>query len=67
MNDFVTYKGGAKIRFRRISKINHLSDPNIVVFSVVKRNKIEEVNVHVGTIRCIYRESDQDNYANIDI
>ena len=64
VNDFVTYKSGAKIRFGRISKINHSGDPNIVVF--VKRNK-DKVNAHVWTIRCIYREFDQDNYANINI
>ena len=65
MDDFVTYKSGAKVRFGSIAKINHLGDPNVVVLTVVKRNKIEGVNAHVRTFRCIYRASDQNNYTNV--
>ena len=63
VDDFVTYKSGAKIMFGRIAKITNI--PNVVILTVIERNKIEEVNVHVRTIRCIYRATNQDNCTNV--
>ena len=44
VDDFVTYKSGAKTRFGRIAKV--LAD-NVVTLTVKKRNRMETVNVHV--------------------
>ena len=62
VEDFVTYKSGAKTRFGRIAKV---LDDNVVTLTVIKRNRMEEVNVHVRTIRCIYRATDQNNCTNV--
>ena len=62
VDDFVTYKSGAKTRFGKISEI--LSD-NLVILTVIKRNRICTITVHVRTIRCVYRSSDMNNCSNI--
>ena len=61
VDDFVTYKSGAKTRFGRIAEV--LAD-NLVVLTVIKRNRMETVKVHVRTIRCVYRTTDQNNCSN---
>ena len=62
VNDFVTYKSGAKTRFGKISEV--LSD-NLVILTVIKRNKVSTITVHVRTIRCVYRSTDVNNCANL--
>ena len=62
VDDFVTYKSGAKTRFGRIAEV--LED-NLVVLTVIKRNRMATVTVHMRTIRCVYRSTDQNNCSNI--
>ena len=62
IDDFVTYKSGTKTKFGKISEV--LSD-NLVVLTVIKRNRIATVTVHVRTIRCVYRCTDMNNCSNI--
>ena len=60
VDDFFIHKSGAKIRFGRIAKITNI--PNVVILTVIK---MEEISVHVRTIRCIYRATDEDNCTNV--
>ena len=62
IDNFVTYKSGAKTKFGQISEV--FSD-NLVVLTVIKRNRIATVTVQVRTIRCVYRCTDQNNCSNI--
>ena len=62
VEDFVTYKSGAKTRFGRIAKV---IDNNVVILTVKKRNRMEEISVHVQMIRCIYRATDENNCTTV--
>ena len=62
VEEFVTYKSGAKTRFGRIAKV---IDDNVVILTVIKRNRMEEISVHVQMIRCIYRATDENNCTTV--